>query len=257
MSDNKDIHFSSGDFMINKRSIVINYFLLIIVILLIFSLCGCWQTGELIEESFIVDLEEAEEVNAKIIIYQGSLHIVGKKQSPLLIANLSFNLSEWAPVINYQVENGDGDLKITQKENKEARGLFNPMVNDWFLLFNRSVPLNFDIIMGNGENELDLSNINLNKLTAVLGTGDTNIDLTGNYSGNINVHLVGGVGKTTLLLPKEVGVRLLIDGGINHISCDGFNQIGNFYYNSAFGFTKRNIFISIFSVLEKIKIDLI
>lgn len=243
--------------MVNKKNIVIKFCLLITVILLMFFLCGCWQTGELIEETAIVDSEEAEEVNAKIIIYKGNLHIAGEKQSTLLVANLSYNLSEWAPVINYQVANGNGDLKIIQKENKEVSRLFNPMVNDWFLLFNRSIPINLDIIMGKGENELDLSNIYLNELTAALGTGDTKIDLTGNYSSNINVHLVGGIGQATLLLPKEVGVRILIDGGINHISCDGFNQIGNLYYNSAFDFSKRKIFISIFSVLGKIKIDLI
>ena len=235
----------------------IRYYLLITMIALMIFLSGCWQTGELIEETSIVGLEDAEVVDVKITIYKGNLHISGERISELLVANLSYNLSQWAPVMNYQVENGSGDLQINQKENEEQKGLFNPIINNWSLLFNNSVPVSFNILIGNGENELDLRNVYLKKLTAVLGTGNNNIDLRGDYSDNINISLIGGVGQTTLMIPKEVGVRLLIDGGVNHISSDGFNQIGNYYYNSIFDFSERKIFISIFSVLGRIEIDLI
>lgn len=230
-------------------------FLLILPVFLIFSLAGCWNTGELIEEMPVINLEDAQEVQATIIIYQGDLKISGKNQSPLLISSFSYNLTEWAPEMTYTVEKGEGSLKIIQKENK--KGLFNPLINDWSLVFNQAVALDLDMVMGSGEYQLDLSNIHLINLKAALGTGDTVIDLTGDYPDNISVYLIGGIGHTTISLPEDVGIRLLIQGGLNRIQCDGFSHIGNFYYNSAFDYAKSKIYITLFSGLGMIDINLI
>ena len=223
--------------------------------LVIFFLAGCWNTGELMEEMPVISLEDAQEVQATIIIYQGDLTISGKNQSPLLISSFSYNLTRWAPQVTYSVENGEGSLKIVQKENE--KGLFNPLINDWSLVFNQAVPLDLDMVMGSGEYHLDLSNIHLINLKAALGTGETFIDLTGDYPDSVSAYLAGGIGHTTISLPEDIGIRLLIQGGLNRIQCDGFSRIGNFYYNSAYDFAERKIYITLFSGLGMIDINLI
>ncbi|HKK83078.1 MAG TPA: toast rack family protein, partial [Atribacterota bacterium] len=191
----------------NKKNATLSLFILLISFL-IFALTGCWSTGEHTEETVNVELEEAEKVNATIVIYKGDLCISGENQELLLISDFDYNLNQWAPQVTYSTEKNEGKLKIIQKEKE--KGLFNPFENKWSLIFNQTVPLELDIVMGNGEYHLDLSSIHLIDLKAAIGTGDTNLDLMGNYQENINVYLIGGIGHTTINLAEDTGVRLWI-----------------------------------------------
>jgi len=238
----------------NKKNAKLSLFILLISFL-VFALTGCWNTGEHTEETVNVELGEAEKVNATIVIYKGDLYISGGNQQLLLISDFDYNLNQWAPQVTYSTENNEGKLKIMQKEKE--KGLFNSVENKWSLIFNQTVPLELDIVMGSGDNHLDLSSINLIDLKAAIGTGDTILDLTGNYQENISVYLAGGIGHTTILFPEDIGIRLLIKGVLNRINCHGFSQIGNFYYNSAFDFSERKIYITLFSGLGTIDINLI
>jgi len=238
----------------NKKDAKIPLFILLIFFL-VFAFAGCWSTGEHTEETVNIELEEAEKVNAVIVIYKGDLYISGENQHLLLISDFDYNLSEWVPQVTYSTEDNEGKLKIMQKEKE--KGLFDSVENKWSLIFNQAVPLELDIMMGSGDNHLDLSSIHLIDLKAAIGTGDTILDLTGNYQDNIRVYLVGGVGNTTINLQEDIGVRLWIKDGLNRINCDGFNRFGNFYFNSAFDFSERKIYITLFSGLGAIDINLI
>ena len=238
----------------NKKNAKIPLFILLIFFL-VFALAGCWSTGEHTEETVTIELEEAEKVNAMIVIYKGDLYISGGNQQLLLISDFDYNLNQWAPKVTYSTEDKEGKLKIMQKEKE--KGLFDSVENKWSLIFNQTVPLELDIVMGNGEYHLDLSSIHLIDLKAAIGTGDTALDLTGNYQDNIQVYLVGGVGNTTVNFPEDIGVRLWIKDGLNRINCDGFSRFGNFYFNSAFDFSERKIYITLFSGLGTIDINLI
>lgn len=235
------------------------YFKILVTIVLLclslFFLSGCLSTGQHTEETYTIELKEAQKVTATIAIYNGDLYISGNSQSPLLASEFCYNLKELIPEMSYLVENGEGKLKIIQKEKQ--KGLFNPVENKWSLIFNQAVPMELDIAIGSGENNLDLSSINLTDLKLVIGAGESSIDLTGNYSDNIQVYLIGGIGRTSINVPDNIGVRLLIEGGLNHISCNGFKRIGNFYYNSTFDFSERKIFITLISGLGMIEVNLI
>lgn len=240
-----------------KKRLILAIFLIFFLPCLVLILSGCWEKGELIEETLVIDLEEVDEVQAIIALYQGSLHLFGIDQQSLLISDFSYNLMSWIPQITYTVEENDkGYLKIVQTKNE--RRWSNSLVNDWSLAFNQAIPIGLDIVMGSGENHLDLSLIHLTDLKAAIGTGDTFIDLTGDYQQNITVHLIGGIGRTMINLPEGIGVRIMVNGMLNRINCDGFNRIGNFYYNKAFfDFSERKIFITIVSGLGMIDIHLL
>jgi hypothetical protein len=235
------------------------YFIIIIAIVLLafsfFLLSGCLSTGENTEESYTVKLQGAQKVTATVAIYNGDLHISGYNQPSLLISEFNYNLKQLIPEISYLVQDGEGKLKIIQKEKQ--KGLFNQVENQWSLIFNQAVPIELDIAMGNGNNHLDLSSINLIGLKAAIGTGDTILDLTGNYQENIQIYLLGGVGNTTINLPEDIGVHLWIKNGLNIINCDGLEQFGNLYYNSIFDFSERKIFITLISGLGMIEVNLI
>lgn len=231
--------------------------LLLICLLSIFSIAftGCWKTGELTESTVQIELEEVETVEAKVVIYKGNLHITGVQQLQLLNSKFSSNLEKWNPQVIYSTEGHKGKLKILQTDKQ--KNISATIESDWFLFFNNMIPLELDLIVGNGDNQLDFSEINLTSLKVAIGTGDSTINLTGNYRDDLIVHLMGGIGNTIIDLPKDTGVCLLIEGFINKINCNDFYRIGSFYYNSSFDFAKKNIFITIFSGLGKININLV
>ncbi len=230
------------------------YFFLTIITLLWLLLVSCWDKGELISETIIVELGQAQKVDVTIALYQGNIFLQGENQSSLLLSHLEYNLQYWLPQIDYQVENEIGKLKIFQEKEKN---IFRPLINNWSFLFNMMVPLSLDVIMGSGENHLDFSSINLAGLKAVLGTGDTILDLTGDYPDNINIYLFGGIGHTTINLSQDRGVGIWISGALNKINCNGFSHINNFYYNKAFYNAEKKIYLTIISGIGLIDIKLI
>ena len=238
-----------------KENRISSILLIIAMAVISILITGCWHTGQLISETIDIDLNEALKVNATIVIYKGNLEIKGISQSALLTSNFSYNLERWFPWISYMVENGIGNLKITQDNEKSNT---TQLVNNWLLLFNSMVPLSLDIIMGNAESHLNLSSINLTGLKAAIGAGDTVIDLTGDYHNYINIYLLGGIGHTTLNLSRGVKTGILIEGTLNRIKCDkDFHRINNYYFNSASVFEEKKINITIFSGIGIIEINLI
>jgi len=240
--------------LINKRF----YKFLFTSVFLCFVFCllsGCLSTNDYTEETYTIKLDDAQRVSTTIAIYNGDLSISGNNQQPLLTSDFQYNLKYFFPEITYFVQNGEGKLKIIQKENQKA--FFDKIENKWSLIFNQAVPIELDIAMGSGDNQLDLSTINLTELKIAIGAGESFIDLTGDYERDIHVYLAGGIGRTSINLPNDTGIRLLINGVLNRISCDGFKRIGNFYYNSAFDFSERKIFITLISGLGIIDINLI
>lgn len=238
-----------------RNRIVKSILIVLIISSLSLVLIACWDTGDLVEKQFIVEMGDAQKVHAGIMIYEGNLEISGGSQQSLLVSDFTYNLKHWVPEISYSEEKGEGNLKIIQKEETEKQKS-DYLQNKWLLQFNKDIPLKLDVVMGRGENHLKLDLINLTGLKAIVGTGDTELDLTGDYQENINVFLVGGFGNTTINLPENVGIRLLIDGMLNRINCDGFKKINNFYYNTSFNLSERKIYITLISGLGNIDINL-
>jgi predicted membrane protein len=71
------------------------------------------------------------------------------------------------------------------------------------------------------------------------------LDLRGKHERNLDVSIDGGVGSGKLYLPREVGVRVRVDGGIGSVDAHEFNKNGHVYTNEAYGKSPVTIDISI------------
>jgi len=217
---------SEGDMM--KRLVV-----LLVGTALFLGSCGMQRVGEMQHESQSVGLENAQSARAELRMGAGELNLTGGADA-LMEADFSYNVSDWKPEVNYDVNGDTGELRVEQGSSEGVR-LGGDARNEWDLRLNDEVPTNLVVKMGAGESDLDLDSLTLMGLTLQMGAGKTTVDLTGDYGRSFDANIEGGVGEATVLVPSEVGVRVRAEGGLGKINAEGFQREGDSYVNDAYG----------------------
>jgi hypothetical protein len=218
-----------GDGM--KRLVVLGVLLVAAAVLL--GSCGTQRVGEMQRESRMVDLENAQSVDAELRMGAGELNVSGGADA-LIEADFSYNVSDWKPEVDYEVSGDTGEL-IVEQGSGEGILAGGDARNEWEVRFNDEVPIDLSVQMGAGESDLDLDSLTLTGLDLEMGAGKTTVDLTGDYSQDLDAIIQGGVGEATVLLPSEVGVRVRAEGGLGKINAQGLQREGNAYVNDAYG----------------------
>jgi hypothetical protein len=188
-----------------------------------------------------VDRKDAKTVTAFVESGAGQLDVAGGADW-LLDADFSFNSSHPVPAVDYTVEGGVGQLRVTQKDSSTH---FFGEHNEWNLRFSSDVPLDLSVEMGAGQGKLHLRNVALTKLHVEMGAGQVDVDLTGDRKKELDADIEGGVGQATIHLPRSVGVTANVSGGIGGISARGFNHDGDDYTNNAYGKTPGSIHLTV------------
>lgn len=190
-----------------------------------------------------VELEGAEEVQVDIEMGVGQLSVsedtVGYRQ--LMDAEFEYDIASWKPRVDYDVEGRSGELTIRQPRFTGWNLGDSRYV--WDLAFTDEVPLYFDIDMGAGESDFDLSGLDVREFRLDIGAGDITVDLTGEYEHDVDVSINGGAGALTVRLPESIGVRVSVDQGIGEVVANGFRLDGDYYVNDAYDDT--DVFIDV------------
>ena len=191
-------------------------------------------TGPLQTESQSVDLGGAKSVRVEIKMGAGKLQVNSGVKAPgqLLDAEFTYNVPSWKPEVHYTRNGDQGELTIEQPSDGGSHGNTR---YEWDLHFANKVPTEMTVNMGAGKSDLVLGGLALTNLDVNLGAGETNIDLTGDWKNNFSGHVKGGVGKATLRLPRDVGVRVQAHGGLGSIEAHDFKRDGDYYVNDAYG----------------------
>jgi hypothetical protein len=61
--------------------------------------------------------------------------------------------------------------------------------------------------------------------------GETSLDLSGSWASDLRVSIDAGAGSISLRLPKDVGVRVVVDAGVGTVNASGLTKDGNVYTN--------------------------
>jgi N-terminal domain of toast_rack, DUF2154 len=197
------------------------------------SLVPVASVGEERTETRSVDLGDAASVKALIEMDAGKM-TVGGGASQLMEASFRYNVDEWKPNVEYRVDGGQGDLLVNQPAG-QGKVVTPDAINEWDIRMNDGVPLDIHIRTGAGENNLDLSTLDLSAVQVEIGAGATTLDLGGNWDHDLNGSITGGVGKLVVTLPSEMGVRVNVTTGLGSVSASGLTQDGDGYINSAYG----------------------
>ncbi|QGU93806.1 hypothetical protein GOM49_00485 [Clostridium bovifaecis] len=226
---------------------------LAISFILIVSLSGCGfkitsgstkTSGKATVDKKTIELEGAKEVIVKINMGVGNL-IIDKSTDKMMDGRFTYINPGWKPEVDYNVQTEKGAININQPSSMSNNTKLGANDYRWDLSFNKDIPINMDINMGVGEAELNFQELNIKKLSVKSGVGEATIDFSGNYNGNVDVDIEGGIGETTIYLPKNIGVRVKPDKGIGSIKVYGLKEENNEYTNDSYGKTQNNIFVDI------------
>jgi hypothetical protein len=109
---------------------------------------------------------------------------------------------------------------------------------------------------GAGRVNLTLAGLSLTRVDFDLGAGEVNVDLTGDWKSDLTANLNGGVGKATIRLPRDVGVRATAHGGIGSINAHDLKKDGDAYVNDAYGKSPVTLRVNVEGGVGEINLEL-
>jgi N-terminal domain of toast_rack, DUF2154 len=212
-------------------------------------------TGDLRTETQSVDLGGAKSVRVEIKMGAGKLKVDSgvKAANGLLDAEFTYNVPRWKPEVHYTRNGEQGLLTIEQPGDGGSHGNTR---YDWDLHLANKVPTEMSVNMGAGKADLILGGLALTNLDVNLGAGETNVDLTGDWKNDFRGHIKGGVGKATLRLPRDVGVRVQARGGLGSIDAHDFSRDGDYYVNDAYGKSPVTLHVDVEGGVGQIVLEL-
>ena len=231
----------------------------ILILPLLLLLIGCINrvaVGPTLTDNQTVELGDIDSAQVDIKMGVGELDIASGSAN-LMDAEFTYNIEDWRPEVLFEQRGSRGELSLTQ-----PKGEINGIPDDdieyrWSVILSNDIPLDMNVDLGVGESNLDLSGLDLQSLTIDTGVGETTIDLTGEWQDGFDVKINGGVGKTTVYLPENVGLRLEADTGIGSLVVNGLQKEGdsNVYTNAAYGESDVTIRLDISGGIGEVNIQ--
>jgi len=230
------------------------FFLLMVPPLLVIASCNTedWDAGPQRTESQTVKLGDAKSARVEIDMPAGELS-VGPGAKELLEADFSYRSPSSRPEVEYNVSEGQGRLTIRQPSSVHGRGSGH---NAWDLHLSNKVPLELKVDQGAGRARLTLGGLSLSRLDVSIGAGETIVDLTGDWKNDLTANIDGGVGRATVRLPSDVGVRATAHGGIGAINVHGLKKDGDAYVNEAYGKSPITLTVQVAGGVGEINLEL-
>ena len=78
-----------------------------------------------------------------------------------------------------------------------------------------------------------------------VGAGDATVDLNGDWEHDVEAYIQGGIGNTVLRLPKDIGVRVIVNKALGKVDANGLTRDGDVYVNDAYGVSPVTVEINI------------
>ncbi|WP_053365242.1 toast rack family protein [Bacillus sp. FJAT-27245] len=185
------------------------------------------------KKDLVVEKDKAESLDVEMNLGVGKLQVTGGADEWLegtVVENKKFK-----PELSYHLSGKRGKAVIEQQKNGFWNFSFGKAENKWKIALTDEIPIDLRVNAGVSSTELDLRGVELSNLEVDGGIGDIEINLGGKREKGFHTILNLGVGKTTIILPKDVGVKITTDKGIGQVGMDGFTKKGkNVYVNEAF-----------------------
>ena len=217
--------------------------------------CGGRSTrsGEPRVETSSTKLGRAKAVSVTLTMGAGEMKVSGDA-TDLMNGTFSYSDSAQKPKIGYVDSSDHAQLTIEQAEDQHRR--VGGDTYSWDVRLNNDVTTELHVQLGAGKLNLALGDLPLTRLHVEMGAGSSLVDLVGNWKHDVDVHLEGGVGNATVRLPRNVGVRVSVQGGFGSVSSGDFKKNGDAYVNDQFGKSPVTVNVKIEGGIGKVVLEL-
>lgn len=244
---------------------------LLLILMLITTLNGFSQTKE---TSLNQTIKAGEAENIKVLVHiDGGQLRIDKAERDLAQVKLLYDKQEWTPTVSY-TENSDlGKLivkAITNKDEEQFNELnrCNISLNNNFnytlgiVLGAGKANLNFEKLkiekalfkLGVGSFDINLANTSIPFLKIEAGIGEATFDLSGSYKNTLKVDIKAGIGLIKIIVPKDIGVKFIVNGFLGSVETPNYKKQGNEYKNILYGDTKHSIIIRINGAIGTVEV---
>src|SRR5262249_12556203 len=200
----------------------------------------------------IIEAKGAKSLKMSIKMPAGELRMGGGAQQALE-ADFSYSGSWTQPSIDYSVDDGVGELSMSQGS---GNALVTNSDNTWNLKVNDSIPLDLEVDIGAGRGEFRFAKVDLTRLELNIGAGQADVDLSGERAKDLEAEIQGGVGQATIRLPKNVGVVAEVHGGLGSIDTHGLKEEEDGrYVNEAYGKSSSTIHLTVNGGIGSIRLQ--
>ena len=178
------------------------------------------KVGDIQEDEESVPLGETTSATVDVLFGAGELEISAGDTDDLFLGRFLYNVDEWEPQVSYE----DGRLIVQQGDDDESWGWPGDegVRNEWDLRFSPEAVLDMNIQAGAGQGELDLTDLQIEKLDIDLGAGDFTISFGEPNAAEMSRFTldvgaaqleINGVGNAS---PEE----MVVQGGAGEITLD-------------------------------------
>ncbi|NDQ57138.1 MAG: hypothetical protein GZ088_08705 [Acidipila sp.] len=217
--------------------------------------CGgrSMRSGEPRVETSSTKLGRAKAVSVTLTMGAGEMK-VSDDAPDLMNGTFSYNDPAQKPKIGYVDSSDHAQLTIEQPGDQHSH--VGGDTYSWDVRLNKDVITELHVQLGAGKLNLVLGDLPLTRLHVEMGAGSSLVDLVGNWKHDVDVHLEGGVGNATVRLPRSVGVRVSVHGGLGSVSSDDFKKNGDAYVNDQFGKSPITVNVKIEGGIGKVVLEL-
>jgi N-terminal domain of toast_rack, DUF2154 len=222
------------------------FFLALIIgsLLTVTSGCNLIDKGKVKEESISVKKDKAKELDVELNLGLGELTVT-KGAKNWIDGSIKYNDKHLKPKVSYELNGSTGKVEVDQVNKRSSKVEIDKKTNEWDLELTNKVPLNLEVNTGAAKTNLDLRGLNLKNLDIETGVGELNVNLGGNWEKSFEADVQTGVGKTTIILPVDIGVKIISSKGIGKANAVDFISKGDgVYVNEAYKNAKEVITVN-------------
>lgn len=181
------------------------------------------------DKNLVVEKDKANQLEVEVNMGAGELTIEnGSKE--WVTGEASYNDKDLEPEVSYKLTGDTGKVSIDQSKSNDINFNKGGLKNEWDLQLTNKVPVDLVVNSGASAGTLKLSGLKLNDLEINAGVGDITVDLSGDWKKSFDVNMDMGVGVTTLIIPKDVGVKVISEKGLGVRTIEGLTSEGEGVY---------------------------
>ncbi|HLO10695.1 MAG TPA: toast rack family protein [Pseudoneobacillus sp.] len=215
-----------------KKNIVVG--LLISANLMWMAGCSSVVIGKEDASKIHIKKDKAKQLDVTLNVGAGKL-ILSEGANDWVEGEIQYNVDDLQPKVSYKRTGKKGKVVIEQSKKDVSNINIGSVKNDWDLQLSNDVSIDLEVNTGASETNLQLQGLQLADLDVNAGVGDVTVDLSGDWDESFDVDLKMGVGQSTIILPKDVGVRIKSTKGIGHADFKDLISKGNgVYVNEAY-----------------------